>query len=153
MLTEDSAILTIRHSLEKKFKEEVLRFLKGLPYTWAEKISQMQISGTPDILACIRGHFVAIELKAKRNAAVTRLQSYNLARISDAEGISILASPDNWHEIKPILEELSNAATLQNPKIKRIHDRATETLGGTPQESGGVHASKKAGQKRRIFTP
>jgi len=52
------------------------------------------IRGTPDFLLCINGNFVAIELKVE--AALEHLQEYKLGLISEAGGIGIVVTPENW---------------------------------------------------------
>jgi len=46
-------------------------------------------NGTPDILACYRGRFIAIECKAGKNKP-TALQLRNLERIEDAGGLALV---------------------------------------------------------------
>jgi len=48
-------------------------------------------SGVPDIIACMRGRFLAIECKAKGNNKLTALQERELAAIEEAGGISYVA--------------------------------------------------------------
>jgi hypothetical protein len=55
------------------------------------------IRGTPDILACIRGNFVALELKVE--GELSKLQEYNLKKIDEASGLALTATPENWPAI------------------------------------------------------
>jgi len=84
--------------------------LRKLPRTWAEKIQQVNICGTPDILACVNGVFVAIELKRDRNAVVEQIQKYTLDKISGANGRSYIVHPDNWRRVHAELAQLALAA-------------------------------------------
>lgn len=83
---------------ETIFKEKVLRDLRAAG-AWAEKIQQVGIRGTPDILACLNGRFIALELKKDKEARIDKLQVVKLRKISKLGGISFLVSPETWQEI------------------------------------------------------
>jgi hypothetical protein len=76
-----------------------MKDLRKLSNIWFSKIQQVCIHGTPDILCCIAGRFVAIELKKTPKAPVSRLQAYNLSKIELSGGLAIVAHPLNWNEI------------------------------------------------------
>jgi len=61
----------------------------------------------PDILCCINGHFVGLELKAI-GGKPSELQLWNLDRIDRAGGLGLLVDPINWEEIRKGLLVLSN---------------------------------------------
>lgn len=82
---------------ETLFKEKVLADLKKLKKIWFYKTNDVSRRGIPDIIACIRGKFVAIELKV--DSPVSELQEYNLNCISLAKGIAWVATPKNWEVI------------------------------------------------------
>jgi hypothetical protein len=84
---------------ETKLKEKVLGALHTLPETFCVKIQQVVIRGTPDILACIRGHFVALELKSSPDEDPDALQQYTLDQIEKAGGLSLVVDPVNWPEV------------------------------------------------------
>jgi hypothetical protein len=90
--------------LEKDFKVKVQKWLKSLPNVWSVKIQQRSISGTPDILACINGRFVAFELKKDHKSKITRLQEHNIKLIRDANGYAVVLHPENFEEIKTDIE-------------------------------------------------
>jgi hypothetical protein len=52
------------------------------------------ISGTPDILACLQGRFVGIEVKAGYNKP-TALQVQALRRIEEAGGVALVINEKN----------------------------------------------------------
>jgi Holliday junction resolvase len=81
---------------ETIFKERVLRELKQLPKAWICKTQQVSKRGTPDILACIKGLFVAIELKTD-TGKLSALQEYNLEAIAKSGGIAIVMTPSNMN--------------------------------------------------------
>lgn len=67
-----------------------------LPRTWAEKIQQVSIRGTPDILGCMNGNFFAIELKRSPKAKIDPLQLHKLNAIDRAGGGAWIVNPENW---------------------------------------------------------
>ena len=82
---------------EKNFENKVKKFLKeqgawflkywgGAAYTKA---------GIPDLLACVNGHFLGVELKASKGKA-SELQLHTLKEIDKAGGFAILLYPDQF---------------------------------------------------------
>lgn len=66
-----------------------------------------QKAGIPDLLMCVNGFFLAVELKASKGA-VSELQKLNTARINAAGGIGIILYPDGFEEFKEIVKEVLN---------------------------------------------
>jgi hypothetical protein len=60
-------------------------------------------SGTPDILACINGMFVGLEVKVDDNK-LTKLQELNLKKIRDGGGFGIEVR--NFKEAKYTIDEI-----------------------------------------------
>ena len=92
---------------ETIFKEKVMPLLRDLPNSWWEKIQQKSIHGTPDILGCLQGTFVAIELKSEENARITELQKYKLDLIDRAGGVALVVCPENWERVYRRLTKFS----------------------------------------------
>lgn len=57
-------------------------------------MSGMGRAGVPDIIACFKGHFLAIEAKAGKNKP-TALQERELASIQKAGGHAMVLNEDN----------------------------------------------------------
>jgi hypothetical protein len=93
--------------LEKNFQKKVLNFLSRLPNTYYHKHQAGSIAGIPDIIACINGLFIALELKASKSNKPTDLQRYTLAKINHSKGFGLLVYPENFDEISKDLEKLS----------------------------------------------
>lgn len=62
-------------------------------------IQQSSIRGTPDFLLCCNGVFVGLELKATKGV-VSKLQRYLGQKITDAQGVYLVASPTNWKKVR-----------------------------------------------------
>jgi Holliday junction resolvase len=56
-------------------------------------------AGIPDIICCVEGFFLAIELKAGKGKT-TALQDREIAAIHEHGGIAIVVNENNIHEVK-----------------------------------------------------
>jgi hypothetical protein len=93
---------------ETAFKQKVISYLRTLSECWFVKIQQVSIRGTPDIICCLNGYFIAMELKSSLSAEISALQLHNLRQITNAGGISLVCSPETWFNDKEILQDLLN---------------------------------------------
>lgn len=100
---------------ETVFRKKVVAFLRTLPNTTIYSIQSIAIRGIPDILACIAGRFVAIEIKSDHGKP-SALQSLNLARINECGGVAILLYPNNFELNKAILREVAERGIYGNKK-------------------------------------
>ena len=108
---------------ETSFRRRVIPSLKSLPNTVIFPVQQLAISGTPDLLLCINGHFVALELKKDSKARVTELQKYNLNRIVMAGGFSFVVFPENWQDVFNNLRHLSEE-NYGETNVRRVQKSA-----------------------------
>lgn len=85
---------------ETKFRvRKVIPFLKTLQHTAYFPIQQLAIVGDADFHLCIRGRFVALELKRAGEKA-RPIQRAKLDWVKKCGGFSLEASPDNWPEVQ-----------------------------------------------------
>ena len=106
---------------ETLFKERVLKDLRALPRTWAVKIQQVAIRGTPDILCSMNGYFVALELKASEKAKIDELQMYTISMIANSNAIALITFPANWPLTLAFLKDtcLKGIALTEEPLITK----------------------------------
>lgn len=93
---------------EKNFENKIKKYLEELG-AWQIKYwagSQFTKSGVPDLIVCLNGYFVAIEVKAQ-NGKPSELQLYNIDKIREAGGFAFVVYPSAWEELKEILNDLS----------------------------------------------
>lgn len=92
---------------EKIFENEIKKFLSSLPNTWYFKYwaGPYSKSGIPDIIACVNGHFVGIEVKAP-NGHASELQKRNVKLIQDANGEAYIVYPKDFEKLKQELKDL-----------------------------------------------
>ena len=91
---------------EKTFEHKIRDFLKsngcyvvkyfGCAYTK---------SGVPDLLTCVNGRFIAIEVKSDTGRP-SELQLVNIKQIQDAGGIAIVLYPKDWDKFKAFIESI-----------------------------------------------
>lgn len=72
---------------EAEFQTYLIKFLKDFfkENIWITKVSDRFITGTPDILCCLCGRFIAFELKNDKGVP-SKLQVYNIDKIKKAGG-------------------------------------------------------------------
>lgn len=72
---------------------------------WFTKIwgGGYQKSGIPDLILCVNGFFMTVELKAP-NGKASELQKMNTARINQSNGIGIILFPDGFEDFKKIMK-------------------------------------------------
>jgi len=76
---------------EQDIQRKIIKYLEANG-AYVVKVMSATKSGIPDILACIKGEFIAIEVKTPKTINnVSKLQKYNLAAIEVAGGKAIVA--------------------------------------------------------------
>lgn len=79
---------------EKRVKDACVEALKEFhAYYFFPVMGGYGRSGIPDIIACLKGHFIAIECKAGFNTT-TQLQERELKAIAAAGGITLVIRED-----------------------------------------------------------
>ena len=59
-------------------------------------------SGVPDIICCVNGHFLAIEVKAGKNKP-TALQVMEIEAIRRNNGTAVVANEENWDMVRALV--------------------------------------------------
>lgn len=91
---------------EKNFENKIKKYLdkKGC---WFVKFfaNAYTSSGIPDILSCINGRFVGIEVK-QESGKPSLLQKVHLKNIGEAGGIGVLVYPSGYDDLKDLIDNL-----------------------------------------------
>lgn len=99
---------------EKQFETRIKRYLdsKGCWYVkfFANRNTKV---GVPDILACCGGVFVGIEVKGPCGRP-SELQLYNCRRINKAGGVAAVVWPDDFDQLKSIIDTLCAGGGMQS---------------------------------------
>jgi hypothetical protein len=105
---------------EKQFETKVKKWLESVGvYAAGTPSQQMKVpqvgwylkvwgggyqkSGIPDLILCVNGFFISVELKAPTGHA-SELQKMNTARINQSNGIGIILFPDGFEKFKIIMK-------------------------------------------------
>jgi Holliday junction resolvase len=91
---------------EKRVKTKVESILKSEDvYYFFPATHGYGRSGVPDIIACVNGHFLAIECKAGSNKP-TALQVREIERIRRCGGVAVVANEENWEMVRDLVRTL-----------------------------------------------
>lgn len=86
--------------------KEILAYLKNLDgcFAWKEHGGMYGTAGLPDIIVCLQGRFIGIEVK-KPGGKLTKLQEITIRDIERAGGIMVVA-----HSLCEVQERLKTLA-------------------------------------------
>lgn len=91
---------------EQIIQNKMIRYLEARGH-YVVKVIQANKSGIPDLLVCINGRFVGLEVKKPNTIQNTsKLQVYNLTKINESGGRGYVVS--SLRDLEKILQELSN---------------------------------------------
>lgn len=91
---------------EKRFENKIKRFLDDNNCWYVKYFANNYTKrGIPDLLACVNGYFVAIEVKAE-NGTPSELQIYNVKKIQEAGGIALILYPKDFEYFKDLVYRL-----------------------------------------------
>ena len=93
--------------LERNIVTAIMRYLKTVPgcFCWKTHGGQFGTAGIPDIIICLHGRFVAMEVKTP-TGKLTKLQESTLQKIKDAKGIAYKVT--SLQEVKEIVKNLNS---------------------------------------------
>jgi Holliday junction resolvase len=92
--------------LEKEITAAILRHLKTVPdcFCWKEHGGMYGTAGIPDIICCIKGRFVAFEVKTE-TGTLSKLQESTIRKIKAAKGEAFKVT--SVKEVKEIIQNLN----------------------------------------------
>ena len=91
---------------EKVFETKIKKMLKDKGAYFVKFFANSYTrAGVPDVLACVNGYFVGIEVKAQ-NGHPSELQLYNAEQIRNAGGFSFIVYPSGYDELVKIIDGL-----------------------------------------------
>lgn len=109
---------------EKIFENKIKKFLdeQGCWYVkfFANGYTR---KGIPDLLCCVNGYFLAIEVKAEKGKA-TDLQKWNIEKIGFAGGLSFILKPSQFENFKALVNALKDGC----PKRIEVWDKLDPTV-------------------------
>lgn len=107
----------IELAAEKNFENKIKQFL-GNHNCWHVKFfaNAYTKAGVPDILACVNGYFVAIEVKAP-NGSPSELQKFNVKQINKNDGFAVIVKPEQYDDLTYMLHCLRHRDEYQAREI------------------------------------
>lgn len=107
---------------EKIFQSKVISWLeKQNAYAVKFNASGISKNGVPDVLVCLNGYFLGLELKTDKGFA-SALQKYNINQINMMGGISIVLRPSMWEDFKKYtLEFLEGVLPFETYKTTLLY--------------------------------
>ena len=94
----------IKIGAEKNYENKIKTYLHSKKCYCVKYFGCMySTSGTPDLLCCINGHFLAIEVKAQ-DGVPSELQLQKIKDIRNAGGFAYVAYPSGWTKLKDIID-------------------------------------------------
>lgn len=102
---------------EKTFENKVKKFIEDSG-GWQVKFfaNNYTRKGIPDILACINGYFVGVEVKAD-NGHPSALQLHQVDRIRKSGGFAFVLYPSAFDDFKRFVEDLNKDIYCRNLPI------------------------------------
>ena len=103
---------------EKNFENKIKKYLdeQGCYYIkhFANAFTKV---GVPDLLCCINGYFVGIEVKAP-NGRPSELQLYNIKKIKESDGFGLVLYPDQFEDFKTLIKCLMDGNRIEAWKLE-----------------------------------
>ena len=91
---------------EKNFENKIKKYLKDKGcYCIKFFANSFTKVGVPDLIACVNGYSLWIEVKAQ-NGRPSELQLYNVEQIRKAGGFAYVVYPSGWKKLKDIIDGL-----------------------------------------------
>ena len=91
---------------EKTYENKIKKFLDSEGAWWVKFFANSYTrSGVPDLLCCVNGYFVAVEVKAQ-NGRPSALQVHNCTEIRVAGGFAFILYPSGFEEFKKFIKGL-----------------------------------------------
>ena len=73
--------------LESAVQSKIIKWLESEGH-YVARVLKASKSGTPDLLACVDGKFVALEVKRPSGGVVSPLQKHHIEKINGAGGVA-----------------------------------------------------------------
>ena len=123
MATPESLVKKKIHVILKEYGAYAVNYIGGISAN----------NGTPDILACLNGRFIAIEAKAGKNKP-TDLQTLNLKRIDDAGGLAFVINETNLSVLEVMLDDPTHARSNYKLFAKPLTEADAEARAPTKRK-------------------
>ena len=111
---------------EGRFQRKILKwFEKNKIYAVKYNASGISKAGVPDVVACIDGYFVAIELKKEKGVA-SDLQKHNVRQINKT-GIACVLRPSQFKDFVSIIDYF--IIDMSKNRYEKFKDKIINKIG------------------------
>ena len=109
---------------EKQFENKIKKYLADRGHYHVKYFAnRMTKVGVPDILACVNGYFVGIEVKSSTGKP-SDLQIHNVEKIIESFGFAVIVSPEQWGDLTKMIDNLNMSETLIAERLmERINSK------------------------------
>lgn len=91
---------------EKPYEDKIKKFIKSVGGWWVKfHGNAFTRDGVPDLLCCVNGKFLAIEVKGD-DGEPSELQLHEIEEIKKADGVALVSYPDDFEELKELIRGL-----------------------------------------------
>ena len=87
---------------EAQIQNKIIKYLNGIGAYTVKTISTNR-SGTPDVICCLEGKFIALEVKTQKGR-VSELQKHHIEQINNSGGLAAVVR--SVEEVKEIISLL-----------------------------------------------
>ena len=102
---------------EKTFENKVKKFLESEGAHFVKFFANSYTkSGVPDILACVNGYFVGVEVKSQQGKP-SELQIYNVNKIREAGGFAMVLYPSAFQKFKDFVKDLKQEKFTKESEV------------------------------------
>ena len=97
---------------EKNFENKIKKFLNDAGCYYVKFFAnRMTRSGIPDLICCVNGFSVWVEVKAEAGRP-SELQKWNIREIRKAGGSAMILYPDQFEDFKELVLELKRKRSI-----------------------------------------
>lgn len=91
---------------EKSYENKIKKFIESVGGWWVKfHGNAFTRDGVPDLLCCVNGKFLAIEVKGD-GGEPSELQLHEIEEIKKAGGVALVSYPDDFDELKELIRGL-----------------------------------------------
>lgn len=88
---------------EKSYENKIKKFIESVGGWWVKfHGNAFTRDGVPDLLCCVNGKFLAIEVKGD-GGEPSELQLHEIEEIKKAGGVALVSYPDDFEELKKLI--------------------------------------------------
>lgn len=88
---------------EKSYENKIKKFIESVGGWWVKfHGNAFTRDGVPDLLCCVNGKFLAIEVKGD-GGEPSELQLHEIEEIKKVGGVALVSYPDDFEELKKLI--------------------------------------------------